>query len=60
MYSLFVFYNGVSKKAVLDAYALSVQGFFKKPNDSKELEEIIRKIVEYWQECFAPGHYDTE
>ncbi len=54
------FTTGVSKKAVLDAYALSVQGFFKKPNNSKELEEIVRKIVEYWQECFAPGHYDTE
>jgi len=47
-----------TKEAVLDAYALSVQGFFIKPNSINELESMIRKIVEYWTECIAPNHYD--
>lgn len=54
------FTTGVSKKAVLDAYAMSVQGFFKKSNNIRELENTIRKIVEYWEECFAPGLEDLE
>ena len=52
------FTTGVSRKAVLDAYAMSVQGFFKKSNNVRELENTIKKIVEYWQECLAPGHQD--
>jgi len=47
-----------TKKSVLDAYALSVQGFFVKPSSMDALEQTIRKIVEYWQECIAPNHYD--
>ena len=47
-----------TRKAVLDAYALSVQGFFVKPNSVDDLEQMIRKIVEYWRECIAPNHYE--
>ena len=52
------FTTGGNKKSVLDAYALSVQGFFIKPSSLEGLERTIRKIVEYWQECIAPGDYD--
>lgn len=52
------FTTGVSKKAVLEAYAMSVQGFFHKPSSIKALEATIKKIVEYWQECFSPNHYE--
>jgi CheY-like chemotaxis protein len=52
------FTTGGNKKSVLDAYALSVQGFFIKPSSLDGLERTIRKIVEYWQECIAPGDYD--
>jgi CheY-like chemotaxis protein len=52
------FTTGATKKAVTDAYALSVQGFFVKPNSMKGLEETIRKIIEYWKECIAPSQYD--
>jgi CheY-like chemotaxis protein len=52
------FTTGGTKKAVLDAYALSVQGFFLKPSSMEKLKGTIRKIVEYWQECIAPSHYD--
>jgi len=52
------FSTSATKKAVIDAYALSVQGFFIKPVSVKELENTIRKIVEYWQECIAPSQYE--
>lgn len=52
------FTTGANKKAVTDAYAMSVQGFFIKPNSMTELENTIRKIVEYWQECIAPSQYN--
>jgi CheY-like chemotaxis protein len=52
------FTTGGNKKSVVDAYAMSVQGFFIKPSSLDGLERTIRKIVEYWQECIAPGDYD--
>ncbi len=52
------FTTAANKKSVIDAYALSVQGFFKKPNSFVDLENTIRKIVEYWQECIAPSQFD--
>jgi CheY-like chemotaxis protein len=52
------FTTSATKKSVIDAYALSVQGFFVKPNSIDRLEGTIKKIVEYWQECIAPGEYE--
>lgn len=52
------FTTGISKKAVLEAYAMSVQGFFNKPSSNKALEATLIKIIEYWQECFSPNHYE--
>lgn len=52
------FTTGANKKAVIDAYAMSVQGFFVKPSSIQGLENTIRKIVEYWQECIAPSQFD--
>ncbi|MBC7553173.1 MAG: response regulator [Taibaiella sp.] len=52
------FTTSTTKKAVLDAYAMSVQGFFIKPNSIGGLEETIRKIIDYWKECIAPSHYE--
>jgi CheY-like chemotaxis protein len=51
------FTTGANKKAVIDAYSMSVQGFFLKPTTMHGLENTIRKIVEYWQECIAPSQY---
>ena len=45
----------VSEQAVTQAYLMSVQGFFVKPNTYDTLKGTMRKIVEYWQECYAPG-----
>lgn len=52
------FTTGANKKSVIDAYAMSVQGFFLKPNSIDSLEKTIHKIVEYWKECIAPSQYD--
>ena len=52
------FTSGGTRKSVLDAYALSVQGFFIKPSSEQALENTIRKIIEYWKECIAPNHFD--
>jgi CheY-like chemotaxis protein len=52
------FTTSANKKAVIDAYTMSVQGFFVKPNSMQALENTIRKIVEYWQECIAPNQFD--
>jgi CheY-like chemotaxis protein len=54
------FTTHADKKAVVDAYSMSVQGFFVKPNSYEKLESTIRKIIEYWQECIAPSEYAAE
>ena len=52
------FTTSATKKSVIDAYALSVQGFFIKPTSMQGLENTIRKIIEYWKECIAPSEFD--
>ena len=52
------FTTGATKQSVIDAYAMTVQGFFVKPNSVQDLENTIKTIVEYWQKCIAPSHYD--
>jgi CheY-like chemotaxis protein len=52
------FTTSATRKTVIDAYALSVQGFFVKPSSMQNLENTIRKIVEYWKECIAPSEYE--
>lgn len=51
------FSTHVSEKVVTDAYMMSVQGFFLKPHDFAHFVSILRKIIEYWQECYSPGRY---
>ena len=51
------FSTASSQKAVVDAYSLSVQGFFIKQNSFIELEKTITVIMEYWKRCVAPKHF---
>lgn len=51
------FTTGSNRQWVVDAYALSAQGFFIKPNSMEALERTIRNIVEYWQDCHAPSEF---
>jgi len=54
------FTTSANKKSVFEAYAMSVQGFFVKPDTHQKLENTIRKIMEYWRECIAPSEYGDE
>lgn len=51
------FTTGVQRQAVFDAYSMSAQGFFIKPSSMQGLENTLRKIIEYWQECYSPSQY---
>jgi len=52
------FTTNANKKSVIDAYAMSVQGFFVKPNNMDKLELTIKLIMEYWKLCIAPSEYE--
>ena len=47
--------TAASHQTICDAYALSVQGFFMKPDTFKELKETIRCILLYWQRGKTPN-----
>ena len=44
------------QRHVIDAYSRSIQGFFVKPNSYDKLKKVMKKIVEYWQECESPNY----
>lgn len=52
------FTTSVDKKAVQDAYNMSVQGFFVKPTTMLDMQNSLKKIIDYWQECYAPGCFN--
>lgn len=55
----YLFFSTASnQQAVIDAYSLSVQGFFVKPNSFSELEKTIAAIMEYWRRCAAPNDFE--
>jgi CheY-like chemotaxis protein len=51
------FSTALNQKAVMDAYSLSVQGFFVKQTSTAELEKTISVIMEYWKRCAAPNNF---
>jgi CheY-like chemotaxis protein len=54
----YLFFTTASNhSAVIDAYSISVQGFFTKPNTYDELKEQIRIIMDYWKHCSAPNYF---
>lgn len=46
------FTTGAQREAVEDAYSRSAQGFFVKPSSIREFQNVIRKIVDYWKQCY--------
>ena len=52
------FSTALNQKAVIEAYSMSVQGFFVKQNTLSELEKTISVIMEYWKRCAAPNDFD--
>lgn len=51
------FSTAADQKMVIEAYSLSVQGFFVKPSSMDELEDTIKTMMEYWKKCAAPNSY---
>jgi CheY-like chemotaxis protein len=51
------FSTALNQKAVIDAYSMSVQGFFVKQTSVAELEKTISVIMEYWKRCAAPNNF---
>lgn len=51
------FTTASSQRSVIDAYSLSVQGFFIKQNSMDELEATVRVIMEYWKRCASPNNF---
>jgi CheY-like chemotaxis protein len=54
----YLFFTTTSnQKAVIDAYSMSVQGFFVKPNSMAELKEVVSVIMQYWTRCTSPNNF---
>ena len=51
------FTTSAERKAVIEAYNMSAQGFFIKQSAQTELEKTIRVIIEYWQRCYSPNAF---
>lgn len=51
------FSTALNQKAVIDAYSMSVQGFFVKQTSLEDLEKTISTIMEYWKLCAAPNNF---
>lgn len=53
----YLFFSTVAEQQhVIDAYSKSVQEFFVKPSDFGEMTNMIKNIVEYWNNCVSPNY----
>ena len=53
----YLFFSTVAEQDnVVDAYSKSVQGFFIKPYNFEDIQDVIKTIVEYWQKCVSPNY----
>lgn len=50
------FTTAASQQAIIEAYSKSAQGFFVKPTKYEHLIVMLRKIIDYWQECRSPNY----
>jgi CheY-like chemotaxis protein len=48
------FSTGNTDKMVREAYSMSVQGYFRKPDSLKEYERILKNIICYWNDSITP------
>lgn len=53
----FVFFSTAADEVTVnEAYTkMTVQGFFKKPNNFNEIKRILKIIVDYWTHCKHPN-----
>ncbi len=52
-----LFSTTVAKSFIDDAYAIGIQGYFKKPIKQNELVAILENIIDYWKVSYSPGMY---
>ena len=50
------FSTSAEQKNVIDAYSKSIQGFFVKPSNYKDIRETVHTIVKYWETCVSPNY----
>lgn len=54
----YIFFTTTAEQSsVIDAYSLSAQGFFIKPNSIEAIQKSISAIMEYWMLCAAPNNF---
>jgi CheY-like chemotaxis protein len=51
------FTTASNSNTVINAYSLSVQGFFIKPSSIAEIKTTIGAIMEYWRLCVSPNSF---
>jgi two-component SAPR family response regulator len=53
----FVFYSTATDPKTVDTVytELTVQGYFQKPNSTREINELIKAITDYWKICKHPN-----
>lgn len=49
--------TAANKEVVTQAYYMSVQGFFKKPEDFEEIKTTLKEVISYWQKCQHPNSF---
>jgi CheY-like chemotaxis protein len=54
------FTTSAERNAVTNAYMLSAQGFFLKPDRFEKLVDTIGIIIRYWKECYSPNNFPIE
>ena len=54
------FTTSVNEKAVYDAYTMSAQGFFVKPNSFVELVNAVSIMIQYWRLCYSPSNFSGQ
>lgn len=50
--------NSISRKNVIEAYELHVQGYFQKPMSPDEQAKLFEIIIQYWIICIHPMRED--
>lgn len=49
--------TAANKEVVEEAYYMSVQGFFQKPQNFPEIKSILQEVINYWQKCQHPNSF---
>jgi len=54
------FSTHVDKNTVYNAYTMSAQGFFVKPDSFDKLKHTVNIMIMYWRECYSPNYFEDK